>query len=1176
MKKGLVFSIDALFALFLLLLAVPLLFLASSNVLAPAVVNENLHSVSRSAVNLLAETSISDVLTDSYVRDLFAQGVLDSKDYNKTLMEVIGSFWANGDEGNLSIASNLSEYFLSKVMAPNSKWALYYAQDLVYNSSELNPTDSLSLSRRFVSGVAKGLPATGCVARASVQKIGGKNEKSYYFFGGFIGQGNISVLLPSIPSDAVISSVFLELNAGDNFTFFVNGFDCGLFNKTPGNASVDSWSIVDSVCLNNVAKGSVNLFTLNFTGFDVRKHFIGGGFIKITFDTQQLNPGIVNYSRIYFAGVNGLINEYSSFYVPGDLINITASLHLRNNYTTLFTVGNETILNDSGGSLDERIVTVPVSAFTGAYSLSDLSLKTIPFRLSAEANITGGEIGNADIILVTDVSGSMAWRVDTDSVNGVTVTNCSSPDLFFGNTSRISVAKCVDKAFIDTILETEGNRIGLVSFSSSVVNYYNLTTDASALKAHVDSYVATGSTCIPCSINKAYDLLSQWPSEDRNRFVVMMTDGVVNVRATDSCFSANSFDVESGFGALVGPSGAIAHYPYWVAVTSPDSTNLRSVDVFNSTLGFAVGDSYRIYEWNGSSWTLDSDLGSQTLYGVSMVDDSLAFAVGASGKIARWLGGSWSEYADAGSDDFYAVKMLDSTLGFAVGETGRIYRWNGSTWSLQQDVGSYDLHSVDVYSSSLAFAGGDSGKIYSWTGGSWSEYQDLGNFIITSIDIFDSNLAFVTTDNNRIYQWTGGSWTQVYSGSYDLNTVKIINSTAGFALGDSRAGAVFWDGSTWTQFFPPYLYSGNLTTGTSCSDLDSCSLSESIPMLNANYSSCRVHNEQKSTVHTVGFGPITSCNFGNSTLQAMASCGNGTAYLSNNASELQFAFQNIANNIIQQSTTSQTVFSAGNVSTELYSDSYLELFYDSVTPGYAFNEILLTQETNQFPSCQGSFFVPLQVSVDSVKTTSYSTDLWTSNVTLINSNGSVRVFYLGDYGSTYSRLGDPFFVEFPANLVKTGENNLLNVKLGFGALNESSVCSQDNRVIHNLRFKAVVGYSSIFLECKARNATVYYDSDFDGVPDGAVNLSVGEGLESAGSEFVGVELFNTTSNAVDDALLRLLSFINLVNDTGVGLPGSFTNPVDLQLSESVSAEVLSGQQVPFFWGPTEVTVLVWN
>ncbi|NUN11225.1 VWA domain-containing protein [Candidatus Micrarchaeota archaeon] len=1174
--KGLVFSLDALFALLLVLIALPALYLASNNLLNPAVYNENLHSTAVESVNLLAETKVSDLLTDPYVKDLFNQGVLDSTDVNKTMMELIGGFWASGDSGNLSIARNLSQYFFGKVMNPSLHYALYYSTDVVFNTSEPGTNDALALSRRLVSGVAKGLPATGCVSRASLKKIGGKQEKSFYFMGGFIGQGNLSFYLTDIPADANVSNIYLEFNAGDNFTLFVNNYDCGLFNKTAGNASVDSWTVSDASCLSALNLGSSNLFKLNFTGSNVKNQFIGGGFVRVTYDTNSFNPGNENTTRFYFTGVDGLVNEYSSLYVPGTVTNISASLHLKNNYTTFLTVGNYTILNDSGSTSSDRVIFVDSSNFTNVFSFDDLSLKTIPLRLGLEANITGGDIGNADIILVTDVSGSMAWRVNQDGTTGTTVTNCSSSNINLGTTSRISVAKCVDKDFIDTILATPGNRIGLVSFSTST-SAVNLSTDATSLKAAVDAYSTGGGTCISCAINDAYNILAQWPSEGRNRFVVMMTDGVPNYRSTDYCFDSNALASNSSFTIQGGESGAFVHYnAFWSAATSTTSNSIYGVDALNSSVAYAVGASYKIFSWNGVSWSESQDLGSQDLYDVDLYNVTLGFAVGASGKIVRWFGTTWSEQTDVGNSNLRGVKVYNSTLAFAVGSSGEIYRWNGNTWSLYQDVGNTNFYSVDVFNSSLGFAVGGSGQIYRWTGTTWTLHQDLGSMTVTDVHIFNSTLAFVTTDDGRIYRWTGSTWSQVYSGSYALNTIRIINSTLGFALGNSRGGVVEWNGASWTQTFPAYLYSGNSTSGLTCSDDDSCSLTQNIPMLNANYSSCRVHNEQNGTVYSVGFGPITTCGLANSTLNAIASCGNGSVYLSNNATELQFAFQNIAEKIIQQSTASQTVIATGDVVTSLYPDSYIEVSFDPVNPDYEFNEILLTQETNKFPSCQGSFFVPPQLSVESVKVTSYSADLWTSNVTISNSLGDNNVFYLGDYGAVYSKLGDPFLVEFPASFVANDENNVLTVKLGSNSTSVSNLCSQDNRVIYGLRVKAVVGYSSIFSECKARNATVFYDSDFDGVPDGSVDLTVGDGLQSAGSSYVGVDQLNTSSNAVDDALLRLLSLLNLVNASGSGLPGSFSNPIDVQLSESVSIDVLSGQQVPFFWGPTEVTVVVWN
>ena len=114
--------------------------------------------------------------------------------------------------------------------------------------------------------------------------------------------------------------------------------------------------------------------------------------------------------------------------------------------------------------------------------------------------------GVADVVLITDVSGSMGWRFDADWVAG-TPRQCDDPNLQDPSTERLSVAKCLDKDFVHEILNISGNEMGLVSYYSVTDSVDPLTTDELSLNNSIDAYSAGGGTCICCGINSAKDEL---------------------------------------------------------------------------------------------------------------------------------------------------------------------------------------------------------------------------------------------------------------------------------------------------------------------------------------------------------------------------------------------------------------------------------------------------------------------------------------------------------------------------------------------------------------------------------------------------------------------------------------------------------------------------------------------
>ncbi|MFH0835178.1 MAG: vWA domain-containing protein [Candidatus Micrarchaeota archaeon] len=1186
MQKGMVFSIDALVAFLLLTTALGAFALTQHIFVSTSVVGESAHAVAQDGVSVLAKARIYDVRRLPEVDALFQSGALGASDLNKSVLEVLGAFWAANNSGNFSAALSLSRAVLSPAMPENVQWAVRIEEDIVYNTSTPSVQHLMAVSRRLVSGVASQLPSTGCVARAFVERIRGKHEKAYAFFGGFIGEGNITAIVRGVPQDALVENVVLEINAGDNLSLFANGIPCGSFTKTAGNYSVDSWTVTVPSCLGALVKGGDNNFSINFTGSLLQNKYAGGGFVAVTYNTSIMSPPPQYSMAEYLTGVDGLFNTYSSFYVPGTVTLASAHLRFLNNYTTMLFVGNKTLMSWNGTN-ETQTVDIPNANFSAAFpDYSAISMRTVPVRMKVVANVTGG-YGNADIVLITDVSGSMDWRMDSDSTYGVNRTRtCNDTALYEqGNSQRMSVARCVDEDFVDAVMEGVGNKLALVSFSTGISNYTELTNNSAYLDSVIEDYQPTSSTCICCAINKAYEILAAQSGVNRSRFIIVMSDGVPNVRCVPTCSadlrSVSMYNSTRGF--AVGTNGLAMQWDgaNWTADDTPsDSYDLYGVSATQSARAFSSGESGKIYKWTGgSAWTQDTDTGSNTHYAVSLYNSSLAFSVGSSGKIFRWLGSSWAEQADMGNNALYGVSVYNGSLAFAVGDSGKIERWLGGSWMEQTDTGGNVFYAVKAYNGSLAFAVGDSGKIYRWLGGSWAQDTDSGGNTFYAVDIWNGSLAFAAGSSGLIYRWNGASWqSQTSPTSSSIRGLSFVNGTYAKAV-TSDGEILSWNGASWTEEWQYQCDNGNSSAGVSCSDNDACSVTTSCPSRNANYSSCRAFHDLNATAHAIGFGPVATCGFANTTLYAVSQCGNGSYFASSNASELADFYRSLARTIVQASNTSQIMTLSGSINSTLFADSYLEFHYTPAVPDYGYQELLIQRETPYFTSCQGAVYFPQQMSVDSFKVTSYSSADWTANVTLKNSAQDwLNVFTLAAYNATsYKDTGDPFFVQFNASLLRSGEYNYVDVRLQSAPGNQTASCSQKNRAIYEGRIKAAVNYSGVFLQCRARNATVYYDLDYDSAPDGYVNLTIGTDLPSAGADYVTVDQLDTDGNAVDDALQRLLTQLNMYAQVGDSGPaGSITNPIEVQLDSEVGSSAVTGQGIPFLWGPSEVEVLVWT
>jgi hypothetical protein len=96
----------------------------------------------------------------------------------------------------------------------------------------------------------------------------------------------------------------------------------------------------------------------------------------------------------------------------------------------------------------------------------------------------------------------------------------------------VDLAKSADVDFIKMILNSSIlNRVGLVGYATSApdTTYHNLSSNNNSLIAEVNSWSASGSTCICCGINRAVDSLMSQSNSSKYRSVVVMSDGEANV-----------------------------------------------------------------------------------------------------------------------------------------------------------------------------------------------------------------------------------------------------------------------------------------------------------------------------------------------------------------------------------------------------------------------------------------------------------------------------------------------------------------------------------------------------------------------------------------------------------------------------------------------------------------------
>ncbi len=507
-KKAFLFSVDAIIATIILVSTI----LIFSNLLIEEKQVTHLEFLSSDMLNIMSELKIHEV-NNSYVKTLISQGNISN--VNNSLIDQIGELWALNKTG---LAQNLAKNLTSELFPSQYGFSIAANNEELYKRGSGN-NQVIVASRKMISGFERDKPIKGSTSRSFLKSIQEKEFSSYAYLGGFVGQGDISVFIRDIPSGVTLKEMMLEVDAVSNFNLLINNVQCNA-NFTPSvqQMQADRWNI--SGCLGLLTPGSDNEFTIQFPG-DVSGAYIGGGFIKVSYTTTEFSQTTASSKdTVWLPGISGIINLYSSMYIPGTLNSMSVYLHFLtqdingSNNTFYLTIGNYTLvqLNASG---DTTIVLTDQN-ITPYLDYSNMSLKTVPIRIGFE-NATFGFIfeGNADVALITDLSGSMNWRMDSSSTG--TLRECTDAQYSDPSTRRISIAKCLDKQFARDILNISGNQIGLISFNGATVGSQTVlpTTNINTIDSTVgDSvpltgYSAGGSTCICCGINSAKDILTQ-------------------------------------------------------------------------------------------------------------------------------------------------------------------------------------------------------------------------------------------------------------------------------------------------------------------------------------------------------------------------------------------------------------------------------------------------------------------------------------------------------------------------------------------------------------------------------------------------------------------------------------------------------------------------------------------
>lgn len=508
-KRAQFFSIDAVIALSIIILVVitiyPTIKTYNKKSNMPSDIIEVLNSIKIEEIENLNLTELNITAGD------------------KLAIEQIGEFYLT----NKTLARILSETILSSIN-PNENIGIWYGNTLLA-SQNVTPFESASnviTERQIISGIGGIAGVTGMSTRAYISS---SSRTDYLYFGGYVGEGNITSILNYSGN---ITSSEIELVINNNFEIWVNGNNLGTLQGSPD----DSTPVKYNLSIGNFSSGE------NIIEIKGNNIHISGGFLKIIYDSELIYE---QPSRYYFPGIAGAINLYDGFYIPGNLTGLEIFLELNNSIETFLTIGNITVFNSSTSGKES--FTITNSTLASLLDYEKISRETIPLRLGMEnISYVQNNTRDIDVFSVTDLSGSMAPACDGagffccwGSGNWCgSESTCNSCGGTYSN--KIQDAKDANYLFIDMILNASGNRVGLSGYASSAPDtyYHTLSNNNVSLKNEVSTWPASGSTCICCGVNKAIQGILANSSSDKFQSIVVMSDG----EATTTCAEQGTGD----------------------------------------------------------------------------------------------------------------------------------------------------------------------------------------------------------------------------------------------------------------------------------------------------------------------------------------------------------------------------------------------------------------------------------------------------------------------------------------------------------------------------------------------------------------------------------------------------------------------------------------------------------
>ncbi len=258
--------------------------------------------------------------------------------------------------------------------------------------------------------------------------------------------------------------------------------------------------------------------------------------------------------------------------------------------------------------------------------------------------------------------------------------------------------------------------------------------------------------------------------------------------------------LNSNFAYTVGDSGKIYHWDgsSWGEQASPTTDRLGGVAVIAENDIWISGER-GVWHFNGTLWSQGAGYPTTPSYGIDHVSSDSVWVAGV-GEIHFYNGSVWSTATVGQGNRIMDLSMNSPVDGWAVTNWGEIYNYNGSAWALVTDFNNDQSYAIwAANGSDYWVAGGaiwppgvpfaDVASVWHWEGSMWSTYttQTLGSYrySLFSVRGTSANDVWIVGEDGLMYHWNGIGFSSMNSPtSESVRNIHFIDENDGWAVGD--------------------------------------------------------------------------------------------------------------------------------------------------------------------------------------------------------------------------------------------------------------------------------------------------------------------------------------------------------------------------------------------------------